>query len=124
MGRTGSIPEAVQRQVLLTKMEIKMNKELMEVIENERWPETSCSYDLDGHNEAINRIAEAAQKPRVMKVWSKDCKPEKDDVAWLKIVYHRVVDLYFISKSIQEKGIIRGEKITHWLELEPTPILP
>ena len=61
-GVSGSNPEAVQRQVLLTKMESAMNKELLEVIENERWPETSSSYDLDGHNEAINRIAEFAKK--------------------------------------------------------------
>ena len=39
-----------------------MNKELLEVIENERGPETSSSYDLDGHNEAINLIAEFAKK--------------------------------------------------------------
>ena len=108
-----------------------MNDELLKVLEQERWPQTSCRYDVDGHNEAIDRIAEAidriaeaAKKPRVMKRWVDECKPEKNKVAWLKIDYNRDVDVYFISKSMQETGVFLGGKITHWLELEQTPILP
>lgn len=87
------------------------------------------------HNESLDRIAEAAKKPRVMKRWTDECKP-KIIIYWKGWIACR-------SQSYKDYGIVhiipepvsifsdtlttnsyKCESITHWLELEPTPTLP
>jgi hypothetical protein len=68
-------------------------------------------------------------QPRVMKPWTDDCKPDDDENVLLCITAHDgssliLDDPVWINQQIKNTGICDGYKITHWLEIEPTPILP
>ena len=115
---------------------------LIETIEREKWPRTTyydehlCSWPiLIAHNAAILRILDAVSQPRAMKPWTDDCKPElnehDDDYTkyWIKVETPTNYISIPISKvRLYNDNIIEnscaGRQITHWLELETTPILP
>jgi hypothetical protein len=106
---------------------------LQEVIERERWDAKGVVIvkkgkatrrvgieEIEEHNKSLDRIAEAAKKPRVMKRWTEDCKPEKEGVYWI----NKEGLLISVDNKTIKSGLFRGHRITHWLEVEPQPILP
>jgi hypothetical protein len=98
---------------------------LLEVIENERWDHHSIDdmmsqyqWDTDrsDHNDGLDRIAEAAKQPCVMKRWTDDCKPkpEPNKYFWGSTGCNEIA-------NYNNAGIKRNtDKYTHWLELEHT----
>jgi hypothetical protein len=60
------------------------------------------------------------QTPRVMKRWAPDCKPEKEGLYWI----NKEGLLISVDHRTIKSGLFRGHRITHWLEVEPQPILP
>jgi hypothetical protein len=77
--------------------------------------------DINSHNDALDRIAEVAQQPRVMKLWTEDCKPINNGYYWIRD--NGGIRTCFLSKG-QLCRPYKDLDYTHWLELEPTPILP
>lgn len=107
---------------------------LLDVIKKERWTGNAVpdSYDIAvrWHNAGLNAIAKAAKQPRVMKLWSDNCKPEKSGWYWYQkktwktpqpMYYNHNHKLWFESSAGFES---LDENPDNWLELEPTPILP
>lgn len=106
---------------------------ILEVIEQERPKHQTvleCRYiTKEAFNAALDRIAEAARQPRVMKPWMDDCKPEKDSLCIICIVAKDGSDLILddpirITTEVLESGFIDGYKINYWLKHEPTSVLP
>lgn len=107
---------------------------LQEVIDREKWG--AIIQNKTAHNESLDRIAEAAKKPRVMKRITEGCEPEKDGwywafkEGWLNPVpsYAEVilngVDRVLWSDSEGGEYCDEEYEPDFWLELEPTPILP
>jgi hypothetical protein len=102
---------------------------ILKTIEKERWATDypTCKL-IEGHNDCLDRIAEAAKQPRVMKLWADDCKPEKSGWYWyqkktwktpLPMYYNH--NLWFESLAGFESS---DENPDDWLELESTPVLP
>lgn len=72
----------------------------------------------------IQQCEELTNKPRVMRRWTDECKPEKEGRYWVR---YGICDTYpalLSARSIELGVIANGVPFTHWLELEPTPILP
>jgi hypothetical protein len=105
-------------------------KNLMDVIEEQR--SLISSYNLMNEitssdvDVVLDRIAEAAKQPRVMKPWTGDCRPVKSGLYWIKgLECEKVFSKMLTVMEIQD-GVaycIPNMRITHWLELEPTPII-
>lgn len=98
---------------------------ILDAIDRERWKTGTKDYlkTVDDHNESLDRIAEAAQKPRVMKQWTDDCKPNDTGECYVYTILRGVHRHYIIQRELA-CGFEGYDKITHWLELEPTPVLP
>ena len=106
---------------------------LIEVIDSER-PSIYSYMSVNDFSDALERISEAASNPRVMKRWADDCKPINPGL------YYVCKDGGFVFiDELSEKNIVEGcefrfspmadsdvntGQYTHWLELEPTPVLP
>ena len=108
-----------------------MSEELLKVIESEEWGDQYAGRAGDcfmyKHNESLERIAEAAKKPRVMKVWSEDCKPEKAGLYWIKELGCEKIFAKMLTVMEIQDGVaycLPNKRIACWLEIEPTPILP
>ena len=65
-------------------------------------------------------------EPRVMKRWTDDCKPNKAGQYWVNIKGGKVEVDYYCRSFDQKWYWWKNPKreVTHWLELEPPPILP
>lgn len=113
---------------------------IIEVIEKEKRNLLSMTMDdaFDCIDEALDRIKTAVDKPRVMKRWGVDGVPKepgkywivKENSAWwLANENGRVLLRHLNNKAINtqwytESGTTPDSRLTHWLELEPTPVLP
>lgn len=60
---------------------------------------------------------------RVMKCWTKDCKPTKWGDYWV-CAEGRFIAKRRLSEDNIDAGTIDGMEITHWLEVEGCPTLP
>jgi hypothetical protein len=68
----------------------------------------------------LDRIAEAAKKPRVMKRWEGRCKPKKSGLYWIRDLDGAIRVDFVSTYAINKYG---KDYYTHWLELEDTPVL-
>ena len=126
-----------------------MNEELNQVIEREKWVAANKGMCLPSncvgskemwmsrklHNDSLERIAEAAKKPRIMKLWTDDCKPEKSGWYWwcyyanktpIPAYYETTRDGYgqWFDSNCNEWTPKSYKRPIYFLELEPIPILP
>lgn len=109
-----------------------MNDSLLKVIEREKKNMEGRFCNVPSVNNVISlacsgfvRIAQAAQKPRVMKVWTDDCKPEKAGLYWIKELGCEKIFAKMLTDMEIQDGVaycLPNRRISHWLEVEPTPI--
>lgn len=108
---------------------------ILEAIERERWNEklgTINAINAVLHNDALDRITEAASKPRVMKRWGADEVPEKSGWYWyvhdpirperVPRYYDHKTGEWYIAENPSIDEPVGGAY--YWIELEPTPVLP
>ena len=107
-----------------------MSNYLIEKIAKEKWsiPTSSEIKQNDCASSLGSFIGEEAVKPPgVMKVWSETCKPPRADFTWVSVggrTYLRCLS----ERELREGGIFLTDfgyvYFSHWLEIEPEPILP
>jgi hypothetical protein len=74
-----------------------------------------------GRGKMIEELIKRSKSPRVMKRWTDDCKPEYPGMFWLRDLDGGIYVNYVSIHMIESYGV---SLLTHWLELEPNPVLP
>ena len=83
------------------------------------WNDLRC--ELAGLREELANLKSKEDKGRVMKRWTSESHPEVPDVYWIADA-DGYIDLIKVTDDAIKYN--KGDTYTHWLELEPTPILP
>ncbi|NTU68900.1 MAG: hypothetical protein HGB02_08480 [Chlorobiaceae bacterium] len=86
---------------------------------------------LVAENDRLKARIEEIEKPRAMKPYSEECRPEKEGFYWYFSTEYRDVFEPFPAyydgddRWFQDDGGHEDlEAATHWLELEAPPVLP
>lgn len=82
---------------------------------------TDLRCDLATLRDELKRLKAKEGERRVMKIWTSESHPKEPDMYWIADA-DGYVDITYVSKDAIKFN--KGNVYTHWLELEPTPILP